>query len=147
MIVQQTSSNDLPADFKLSFWSALEYSRSAITPQEFLKSCQNVWWLSDEEGPLLVAGVRAPSLVGTLPELWLLVSDRFETNLRRRLFDCARLMIELGKIYPSFRVLVDLTFFKGRRFAKFLTFKSTGAVEERNGRYYEVFEWHSPQHY
>ncbi len=134
---------DLPKDFNPSTWSSIEFQNSSVAPALVFKHSAHVWKIYEDDQLLLIAGIYAPSLMGSTPELWLLVDRAFEKNLRQHVRICRELMNQLLTLYPYVKVQVNEAFAPGLHFAKFFGFEYDHTTTLANGKTYEVLECHS----
>jgi len=124
-------------------YSAAELGELPVSVLDLMaKVSSAMWTVSDGDELILTAGVVQPSLIGTYPELWLLIGNGLRKHLRSKLHELQDLTRQLLELYPTIRVRVELSFTQGHRFARILGFKpvaqSVHQVGTRTYVWYEV---------
>lgn len=140
-MLQVVETTSMPNDLELLPFSAAELAETPKFGQDLLvKHSSHTWVLMDETGVLMVVGIFAPDLIGRTPELWMLVTEHFRTNLRRNLRAIAGKIEVLLELYPRVKVQVENGHIAGHRFALFFGFEPKGSITHPNGRTYVVYE-------
>jgi len=112
---------------KIQFSNLSEYSFGEICAPEFnlsalMQITDRRWMVSENEQPLFYLGVVHMSLLGSPPEVWILVTRNLHSKVKV-LIQLKTLFEVLQKMYKTLHVRILKNYSKGIRFAKFFGFK------------------------
>lgn len=100
----------------------------------------DMWLLSIEEKPMLVAGLTRTSLLGSGAEVWIMLCRDGASQMRHYLGFMRRALRRLLRLFGGLRAVVQEDFWAGHRFAQFFGFEEVGEVKAMNGTGYVVYE-------
>lgn len=106
-----------------------EFEEAGEYAHEIVRKSDRAWLITVRGKPVLVAGVVRKSLIGTPPELWVLLCKDFCASLKESVKITRFLREELFKLYPKVRVKVPIAYDAGHRFAKFFGFTPTELLQ------------------
>jgi hypothetical protein len=113
MIVERTT--DIPLDVAWTDWSNMEFANTPSV-SKIVSGSREIWCLRDHELRLVaVAGVYQPTIIGTIPEFWILIAKDFHCDEYVNLKDIKNLALCLRETYTQLQVKVNAAFKPGLR--------------------------------